>query len=68
MAGRLTPQELRVFELAAQGLSNEAIAGRLRVSPGTVKTHLEHIYAKLGVHSRRELILRRSEFVITHPP
>lgn len=68
LAGRLTPQELRVFELAAQGLSNEAIAGRLRVSPGTVKTHLEHIYAKLGVHSRRELILRRSEFVITHPP
>ena len=60
MAG-LTPQERRVFELAAQGLSNEAIARRLRVSPGTVKTHLEHIYAKLGVHSRRELILRRGE-------
>jgi len=68
VAGQLTPQEHRVFELAAQGLSNEAIAGRLRVSPGTVKTHLEHIYAKLGVHSRRELILHRSEIVITHPP
>ncbi|HEY1918024.1 MAG TPA: AAA family ATPase [Streptosporangiaceae bacterium] len=55
---RLTPQERRVLELAARGLSNEAIASRLRVAAGTVKTHLEHIYAKLGVHSRRELMLR----------
>jgi DNA-binding CsgD family transcriptional regulator len=59
VADRLTPQERRVFELAAEGLSNDAIASRLRVSAGTVKTHLEHIYAKLGVHSRRELMLRR---------
>jgi ATP/maltotriose-dependent transcriptional regulator MalT len=57
-SNRLTPQERRVLELAAQGLSNEAIANRLRVAAGTVKTHLEHIYAKLGVHSRRELMLR----------
>lgn len=56
---RLTPQQRRVFDLAVQGLSNDAIASRLRVSAGTVKTHLEHIYAKLGVHSRRELMLRR---------
>jgi DNA-binding CsgD family transcriptional regulator/tetratricopeptide (TPR) repeat protein len=61
VADRLTPQERRVFELAAEGLSNDAIASRLRVSAGTVKTHLEHIYAKLGVHSRRELMLRRDE-------
>jgi DNA-binding CsgD family transcriptional regulator len=60
-ANRLTPSERRVSELAAQGLSNDAIASRLQVSPGTVKTHLEHIYAKLGVHSRRELILRRAD-------
>jgi ATP/maltotriose-dependent transcriptional regulator MalT len=59
--GQLTPQERRVSELAALGLSNEAIASRLRVAPGTVKTHLEHIYAKLGVHSRRELVLHRDE-------
>lgn len=58
---RLTPQERRVFELAASGLSNDTIASRLWVSPGTVKTHLEHIYAKLGVHSRRELVLRRDD-------
>jgi len=59
VSDRLTPQERRVFEFAAEGLSNDAIASRLRVSAGTVKTHLEHIYAKLGVHSRRELMLRR---------
>jgi DNA-binding CsgD family transcriptional regulator len=58
---RLTPQERRVLDLAAQGLSNDAIASRLRVAGGTVKTHLEHIYAKLGVHSRRELMLRRPD-------
>jgi DNA-binding CsgD family transcriptional regulator len=61
MSDRLTPQERRVFELAAEGLSNDAIASRLRVSAGTIKTHLEHIYAKLGVHSRRELMLRRDD-------
>jgi DNA-binding CsgD family transcriptional regulator len=61
--GQLTPQERRVFELAVQGLSNETIGSRLRVSAGTVKTHLEHIYAKLGVHSRRELMLGGSDLV-----
>jgi DNA-binding CsgD family transcriptional regulator len=66
MPDRLTPQERRVFELAAQGLSNEAIASRLRVSAGTVKTHLEHIYAKLGVHSRRELMLGSRDMAL--PP
>jgi DNA-binding CsgD family transcriptional regulator len=63
MSDRLTPQERRVSALAAQGLSNDAIASRLRVSAGTVKTHLEHVYAKLGVHSRRELMLRGGDTV-----
>ncbi|HEX6525016.1 MAG TPA: LuxR C-terminal-related transcriptional regulator, partial [Streptosporangiaceae bacterium] len=62
-ASRLTPRERRVFELAAQGLSNDAIASRLQISPGTVKTHLEHIYTKLGIHSRRELMLRQTEIL-----
>jgi DNA-binding NarL/FixJ family response regulator len=63
MSDRLTPQERRVSALAAQGLSNDAIASQLRVSAGTVKTHLEHVYAKLGVHSRRELMLRGGDTV-----
>ena len=41
--------------LAAEGLTNPAIGERLFVSRGTVKTHLEHVYAKLGVHNRAEL-------------
>jgi DNA-binding CsgD family transcriptional regulator len=51
----LTPTEWRVAELAAEGLRNLEIADRLVVAPGTVKIHLSHIFAKLGVHSRSEL-------------
>ena len=51
----LTPTETRVAALVAQGLSNREIGERTFVAPETVKTHLAHIYGKLGVHSRAEL-------------
>jgi DNA-binding CsgD family transcriptional regulator len=51
----LTPTERSVVELAVQGLSNPEIVTRLFVSRGTVKTHLEHVYAKLQVANRTEL-------------
>ena len=57
-AAELTPQEQRVARLAATGASDKDIATHLAVSVRTVRTHLEHIYAKLGIHSRRELMLR----------
>jgi DNA-binding NarL/FixJ family response regulator len=49
---QLTPREREVLELLAQGLPNAEIARRLVISPKTVGTHVEHIYAKLGVRSR----------------
>lgn len=51
----LTPSELRVCEMAADGLSNRQIAAALFVSLRTVETHLTHAYTKLGVSGREAL-------------
>jgi len=51
----LTPAELEVVRLVGEGLRNDAIARRLFIAPGTVKVHLSHIFAKLGITSRAEL-------------
>ena len=51
----LTPTEVQIAALAAEGLTNPQIAERLFVSRSTVKTHLEHIYAKLDIAGRTEL-------------
>jgi DNA-binding CsgD family transcriptional regulator len=54
--GALTAQEERVAALAATGATSADIARQLSVSASTIETHLEHIYAKLGVHTRYQLI------------
>lgn len=54
--GTLTAQEKRVADLTATGASNAEIARQLYLSVSTIETHLERIYAKLAIHSRRELI------------
>jgi predicted ATPase/DNA-binding CsgD family transcriptional regulator len=51
----LTPTELAVVKLAAEGCTNPEIGTRLFMSRGTVKTHLAHVYAKLGIANRTEL-------------
>ncbi|WP_354671427.1 helix-turn-helix transcriptional regulator [Streptomyces sp. CSDS2] len=48
----LTPAELRVARLVAEGLTNRAVAQRLCISPHTVDSHLRHAFAKLGISSR----------------
>jgi NarL family two-component system response regulator LiaR len=54
----LTPREMQVLCLLAEGLSNHQIARRLDLSVRTVESHLTHIYAKLGVGSRMEAVLQ----------
>jgi two-component system nitrate/nitrite response regulator NarL len=53
----LTPAEREVHRLMAIGMPNWVIARSLFVSVETVKTHVSHILSKLGVHSRREVIV-----------
>jgi HD-GYP domain-containing protein (c-di-GMP phosphodiesterase class II) len=55
--GPLTERELAVLALVAGGLTNQAIARRLAISPKTVNTHLEHVHAKLGVSTRLAAVL-----------
>jgi len=57
-ADGLTESELRVAGLVAAGRSNKEIASELFVTVRTVETHLTRVYAKLGVHSRTELLTR----------
>ncbi|MEV0197080.1 response regulator transcription factor [Nonomuraea sp. NPDC050691] len=48
----LSPRELEVLALIARGATNREVAGKLFVTEATVKTHLLHIFAKLGVNDR----------------
>ena len=61
----LTPAELEVVRLAGEGLRNEAIARRLFIAPGTVKVHLSHIFAKLGITTRAELAAQAAAHDLT---
>jgi len=58
---QVSARELEVLELVAQGLRNVDIAERLVISEKTVKSHLQHIYEKLGVRSRTEAAARARE-------
>ena len=53
---QLTPRELSALRLMADGRSNKEIAGELGISERTVKTHLGHLFEKLGVTSRTEAV------------
>ena len=53
---RLTPTERDVVRLSSEGLTNHDVATRLFVSPRTVQTHLTHVYTKLGLTSRVQLV------------
>jgi predicted ATPase/DNA-binding CsgD family transcriptional regulator len=61
----LTPAELEVVRLVGEGLRNDAIARRLFIAPGTVKVHLTHIFAKLGITTRAELAAQATAHDLT---
>ena len=63
----LTPRELEVLDGLAEGRTNKEIAGRLAVSMGTVKIHVEHILAKLGAAGRTEAAVRAVEMGMVPP-
>jgi DNA-binding NarL/FixJ family response regulator len=63
----LTQREIEVLDLLAEGLSNADLARRLLVSEATVKSHLSHIYAKLGVESRAGAVARAIERRVIRP-
>jgi DNA-binding CsgD family transcriptional regulator len=65
---RLTRREYDVLHLLAKGKSNREIAVALNVSAGTVKTHVEHIIAKLGVADRTQAALRAIALGLIHGP
>ena len=54
----LTPREIEVLELLAEGLPNKAIAARLRISDQTVKFHVSSISGKLGARNRTDAVRR----------
>ena len=53
---QLTPREMATLTLLADGKANKEIASALDISERTVKTHLGHLFEKLGVTSRTEAI------------
>ena len=56
-----TARELEVITLLAHGMSNREIAGALFISEHTVRNHLGHVFAKLGVSSRTQAVVRAGQ-------
>lgn len=64
----MTPKEQQVAKFVCQGVSNEEIAMKLGMRPGTVKTHLRNIYRRVRVKNKISLLLQFIEDAIKHSP
>ena len=64
----LTPREAEVLRLMAEGKSNTEIASQLLISEATVKSHINHIFAKIGVSDRARAVSYAYQRGLTAPP
>jgi DNA-binding NarL/FixJ family response regulator len=67
-ATTLSPRETEVLQLVAEGLSNAEISKQLFLTQATVKSHLAHIYTKLGVDSRTSAVASAGSQGLIRPP
>jgi len=66
MQEELTARELEIVTLLAQGLSNQEIADRLSIAEKTVRSHITHLFAKMGVEDRTQAVLAAIQRGLVH--
>jgi DNA-binding CsgD family transcriptional regulator len=64
--GGLTGREVEVLRLAARGLTTQAIADQLYISPKTADHHIQHVYTKIGVSTRAAAALWAVQHDVVH--